>query len=296
MTDVTIAAGLDSPVVTAALTATATVTGMEVVFIGGLTEEDFTFHRVLGQWEGLAEGLTRPRADSFCARLLAGGPTATADARCEPAYATVTEVADRQVRSYVGVPIMDEAGQVLGTLCGVDSGSVPISDAAVAILRDLAELIAVHLRTVPRPGVVVRRTARGWQVESGPAEPGAAAGTVAPDPEPDLITALTLADLLGAAEPPVRPARPDGELDEVSRLRLLVAQLEHALAARVAVEQAIGVLSERHRLAPRAAFDQLRKAARSRGRRVHHLAGEVVASAATPGVPLPPELAPRRAS
>lgn len=286
-----ITAGLDSPVVTAALTATATVTGMEVVFIGGLTEEDFTFQRVLGHWEGLAEGLRRPRADSFCARLLAGGPTATADARCEPAYASVSEVADHEVRSYVGVPIWDETGRVLGTLCGVDSSSVPVSDRAIAILRDLADLIAVHLRTAPPPGVVIRRTGRGWQVEGGP---GAAWADGAPDPEPELVTALTLADLLAAERPPNRPRRPEAEVDEIGRLRILVDQLEHALTARVGVEQAIGVLCERYRLTPRAGFDRLRKAARSRGRRVHELAGEVVASSSRAGIPLPPELAPRR--
>ncbi len=61
--------------------------------------------------------------------------------------------------------------------------------------------------------------------------------------------------------------------DEVARLAVTVAQLEHALAARVRVEQSIGVLAERHRLAPRQAFDLLRKAARSRGQKVVELAG-----------------------
>ena len=70
-------------------------------------------------------------------------------------------------------------------------------------------------------------------------------------------------------------------------------QLEHALAARVLVEQAIGVLAERQHTTPRAAFDRLRKASRSRGRKVHDLAREVVASVTDHGVPLPPELAGR---
>jgi AmiR/NasT family two-component response regulator len=54
------------------------------------------------------------------------------------------------------------------------------------------------------------------------------------------------------------------------------------------------VLSERQHLAPRAAFERLRKAARSRGRKVHELAKQVVASSTDPSVPLPPELAGRR--
>ena len=72
---------------------------------------------------------------------------------------------------------------------------------------------------------------------------------------------------------------------------MTVAQLEHALAARVRVEQAIGVLAERHRLRPRQAFELLRTVARSGGRRVIEIAQTVVDSAANPRLPLPGELA-----
>jgi hypothetical protein len=78
---------------------------------------------------------------------------------------------------------------------------------------------------------------------------------------------------------------------EAARLKVTVAQLEHALASRVRVEQAIGVLSERHRLRPREAFDLLRGAARSRGRRVTEIAQDVVASSTNPLLRLPDELA-----
>jgi hypothetical protein len=81
-----------------------------------------------------------------------------------------------------------------------------------------------------------------------------------------------------------------GESGEAERLAVTVAQLEHALASRVRVEQAIGVLAERHRLRPREAFDLLRKASRSRGARVTELAHDVVASTANPLLRLPDEL------
>jgi hypothetical protein len=81
-----------------------------------------------------------------------------------------------------------------------------------------------------------------------------------------------------------------GEAGEAERLAVTVAQLEHALAARVRVEQAIGVLAERHRLRPREAFDLLRKASRARGERVTELAQDVVASTANPLLRLPDEL------
>ena len=89
-----------------------------------------------------------------------------------------------------------------------------------------------------------------------------------------------------------RPSGNDGaEAGEAARLAVTVAQLEHALASRVRVEQAIGVLAERHRLRPREAFDLLRGAARSRGQRITEMAQDVVASTANPLLRLPDELA-----
>ena len=69
-------------------------------------------------------------------------------------------------------------------------------------------------------------------------------------------------------------------------------QLEHALASRVIVEQAIGVLSERWRVAPRDAFEQLRRVTRSHGLRIHELAKLVIESSTDPDVGLPAELVP----
>lgn len=276
-----LASGLDHPVVPAAMSAAATATGMEVVFIGGLSEETFTFQRLHGSWDGLEEGLVLDRADSFCARLLGGAPTSTANAAAEPAYASTPPIDEFGVTSYVGVPIRDSEGRTLGTLCAIDHDPVTVGEDAVDILRDLAAVLAAHLQAAP-PGVVIRRTPEGWAVQGAP--DGAA--------DPELTNAMILADLLGDDPAPgTRPRRPDSELDVVGQLRLSVTQLEHALAARVVVEQAIGVLAERQHLPPRAAFERLRRAARARGRRVHLLAREVVASSHTAGVPLPPELA-----
>jgi hypothetical protein len=139
---------------------------------------------------------------------------------------------------------------------------------------------------------IVRRTKDGWRVGS--------------DDLPDLTCAMILADLLAAETgmPAARPAKPAAEASaagETGRLRATVGQLEHALLTRIRVEQAIGVLAERHRIKPRQAFEQLREAARSRGRRVIDIAGDVVASATNPLLQLPDELSrprsgPRRAA
>ncbi|MGH3154272.1 MAG: ANTAR domain-containing protein, partial [Streptosporangiaceae bacterium] len=134
-------------------------------------------------------------------------------------------------------------------------------------------------------GIVVRRSGQGWQV----GEEHAA----------DLTSAMVLADLLAAdlgspltspLAPPAGPP-PVTEAGEAARLAVTVAQLEHALAARVRVEQAIGVLAERHRLRPRQAFDLLRNVARAGGLKITDIAETVVDSTSNPLLPLPEALA-----
>ncbi|WP_159940484.1 MULTISPECIES: ANTAR domain-containing protein [unclassified Nocardiopsis] len=134
--------------------------------------------------------------------------------------------------------------------------------------------------TAVDPGVV-RRTPTGWRVEGA-------------EEVPDLVSAMVLADLLagesGARPRTQAPGRAPEGASEVERLRHTITQLEHALHSRVVVEQAIGVLAERHTLAPREAFERLRSSARSRGRKVADLARDVVESSTSPLTVLPDEL------
>ncbi len=183
----------------------------------------------------------------------------------------------------------------------VDTGDVAASAAAVSadgsavvtgsVINAAAANGAPVTAFVP-DNAVVRRTKDGWRVGS--------------DDLPDLTCAMILADLLAAENgmpdaPPAKPACEPTAASEAGRLRATVGQLEHALATRIRVEQAIGVLAERHRIKPRQAFEQLREAARSRGRKVIDIAGDVVASATNPLLQLPDELSrprsgPRRAA
>jgi hypothetical protein len=131
--------------------------------------------------------------------------------------------------------------------------------------------------------LVVRKGEHGW--------------VVGEEEVSDLTSAMVLADIFASEheEAPAQqappPQAPPEEAGEAERLAVTVQQLEHALASRVQVEQAIGVLAERNRLQPRAAFDLLRRAARAQGRRLIDMAGDVVASAANPLLRLPDELA-----
>ncbi len=272
------------PAIDAVMSTAASVLGMEIVFLGGLTEDTFTFEKVAAnaEWPGVEEGRSGPREGSLCHRLLAGAPARTSDAANDPAYAEAAKRSELGITSYVGVPIRDTSGKVVATLCGIDRGSVEVSDEALKVLQSLADVIAAHLGPLIAEGVVIRRAPEGgWSV--GDHHTG------------DLTSAMVLADLLASElAPGNRPPKGDAPLDEVGQLRMSVKQLEHALAARVVVEQAIGVLTERQRSSPRQAFERLRKVARSRGRKVHDLSREIVMSATDPAVPLPPELAGRR--
>lgn len=76
-------------------------------------------------------------------------------------------------------------------------------------------------------------------------------------------------------------------LPEVARARVEAlerenAQLREALASRIVIEQAKGVLAERFRLDPSRAFELLRRAARSERLRIHDLAAQVVGSCRSP--------------
>jgi hypothetical protein len=64
------------------------------------------------------------------------------------------------------------------------------------------------------------------------------------------------------------------------------AQLESALRTRVAIEQAKGILAERHGLDPDEAFELLRRAARTNRMKLHELVLLVRA-----GEPDPPQVA-----
>jgi hypothetical protein len=155
----------------------------------------------------------------------------------------------------------------------------------------------------PVGDVTVTRTPTGWSV-------------IAPtgvDEVGDLVEGLTLADLLteelggsvdadrtarrAARGPAAAPAGGTPGLDAAARIAALertVAQLEHALAARVSTERAIGVLAERHGTCPREAFEALRRSARSQGRAVVELAREVLGSlAADSSAGSPPAQGPR---
>ena len=70
--------------------------------------------------------------------------------------------------------------------------------------------------------------------------------------------------------------------DELAYLRERARQLEEALESRIVIEQAKGMLAARHGLEIPAAFEVLRRAARSNRVKIHDLARRVIAEPTTP--------------
>lgn len=279
-------AGIGRDALDVALRAALGALNMQAVYVGSLTDTTFAFTRVLGDWPGLTTGMQMPRGDSLCARMLAGASPVVADLSKDGAYADSPVHVVLGVQSYVGIPLQRAGSDGPITLCGIHPEPMQPSAEAVRLTYALADALSGLLVPEPDGGVVLRRRADGWSVDS-PAERGI---------DPSLLTAMTLADLLAEdLSPGGRPRRTMDEGDEVSKLRTVVSQLEHALAARVVVEQAIGVLAERLKSTPREAFERLRRGARTRGRRVHDLAKDVVSSVNGPVATLPPEFGRARA-
>lgn len=83
----------------------------------------------------------------------------------------------------------------------------------------------------------------------------------------ELDTAQVLADMASGA------ILNSSDLDES---RTLAAQLQQALDSRVVIEQAKGILAERHDISPHDAFQRVRNHARQQRRRVHDVAHDVV--------------------
>ena len=83
--------------------------------------------------------------------------------------------------------------------------------------------------------------------------------------------------MFGEGSLTVLPASVDQPGDPTSFLIERARQLEQALISRIVIEQAKGVLAERHGLDVDRAFELLRGEARNSRRRIHDVAADVVA-------------------
>lgn len=85
-----------------------------------------------------------PWDDTFCHRMVGGAAHVVPDSSHDPGYADLPAAA--RVRSYVGMPISDEDGDLFGILCGVGAEPLTGSESVDADLVQLfADLLSAQL-------------------------------------------------------------------------------------------------------------------------------------------------------
>lgn len=108
-----------------------------------------------GQFFPGAEGLDEPWATqretplshSICQHVVrSGAPLIIADARDDPLVSDSRAIAELGVVGYAGMPLIDGAGNTLGSLCAIDTSPRQWTDRELDILRDLAAACSSELQ------------------------------------------------------------------------------------------------------------------------------------------------------
>ncbi len=86
-------------------------------------------------------------ADTICARMLQGGPQYAPYIPAVPEYANLPVISELEIGAYLGIPLVDSRGKLLGTLCGVDPGprQVELFRRAEPLLRVIGRFLATLL-------------------------------------------------------------------------------------------------------------------------------------------------------
>jgi GAF domain-containing protein len=95
-------------------------------------------------WSGKRE---TPLSHSFCQHVVAEGrPKVWTDVREDPQVRDNLAIPDLGVVAYAGTPLTDADGQILGSLCAIDTEPRVWTAGELAVLRDLAAVCSSELR------------------------------------------------------------------------------------------------------------------------------------------------------
>lgn len=105
------------------------------------------FPGMVGLPEPAAAERATPLTHSFCQHVVASAqPLVIRDARAHPLVWDNLAIPDLGVVAYAGVPLTDERGRVLGSLCAIDGRPRDWSDDDLATLHDIARSCSAELR------------------------------------------------------------------------------------------------------------------------------------------------------
>jgi GAF domain-containing protein len=117
------------------------------VALVSLVDSDRQFFKsCLGLPEPWATQRSSPLTHSFCQHAVASrGPLLVSDAREHPVLRDNLAIRDMGVIAYAGIPLIDDAGHALGTLCVIDSQPRHWTSHQVQLLSDIAASVVTEI-------------------------------------------------------------------------------------------------------------------------------------------------------
>ncbi|AXQ55389.1 SpoIIE family protein phosphatase [Streptomyces koyangensis] len=103
-------------------------------------------HHAFPGMTGLEAPLSEVRRTGLCAQVVSVGPLIVRDARTDPRVQGQPMIEELSVAGYAGLPLVDDDGVVLGSLCAIDRRPREWTDREVEALADLAEACAAEIR------------------------------------------------------------------------------------------------------------------------------------------------------
>jgi diguanylate cyclase (GGDEF)-like protein len=114
--------------------------GMDLWMVTRTDDADWVVLSCADRAYGLEPGTVFRWADTFCSRMVRGeGPRVAPRAREVAAYADAGIAAQLDIGAYVGVPLVDEQGELFGTLCALNRAPMP---AALVEEQPMVEVLA----------------------------------------------------------------------------------------------------------------------------------------------------------
>ncbi|MEL7099595.1 MAG: GAF domain-containing protein [Pseudomonadota bacterium] len=115
------------------------LTGRPISLLSLVDTERQFFKSMSGLTGEAAEARQTPLSHSFCQHVVrTGEPLVVSDARTHPVLKTNLAITDLDVIAYLGIPVRGDAGEVLGSLCVIDTAPYAWTDEDVANMTDLA--------------------------------------------------------------------------------------------------------------------------------------------------------------
>ncbi len=124
----------------------ARLVGAPIALLSLVDERRQFFKSAIGLTGPVAEARQTPLSHSFCQHVVtSGAPLVIPDAKSNPLVCDNLAIPEFGVAAYLGFPIRDESGNVLGSFCVIDGKPHDWSEADIAVLDDLSALIVTEI-------------------------------------------------------------------------------------------------------------------------------------------------------